>query len=110
VLEFLQSAQPRRIGAQITALHELTDLLGKDHDLAVLETTLRATASGRLMATGSRRLKTAIATERRTVQGRASRLACDFYTKTEDAFVSQIHEHWRVWRSKNRRVRMRVTL
>jgi len=102
VLEFLQSAQPRRIGARIHALHELTDLLGKDHDLAVLEATLRDTASARLTAADSRRLKTAIATERRTVQGHASRLAGDIYTETEDAFVSQIHEHWRAWRSKNR--------
>lgn len=104
VLEFLQSAQPRRVGARIHALHELTDLLGKDHDLAVLEATLRDTTRTRLTAAGSRRLKTAIATERRIVQTRASRLAGNIYTETEDAFVSQIHEHWKTWRSKNRRV------
>ena len=110
VLEFVQSAQPRRIGARIKALHELTDLLGKDHDLAVLETTLRDTASGRLTATDSRRLKAALAIKRRTVQTRASRLAGDIYAETAEAFVSQIHEHWKAWRSKNRRVRIRAPL
>jgi CHAD domain-containing protein len=103
VLEFLQSAQPRRIGARIHALHELTDLLGKDHDLAVLEGTLHDSSSTRLTAAGLRGLSTAMATDRRTLKTRASRLAGEIYTETEDAFVSEIREHWKAWRAKTSR-------
>ena len=103
VLEFLQSAQPRRIGTRIHALHELTDLLGRDHDLAVLEGTLRDSSNIRMTAAGLRRLSTAMATDRRTLQTRASRLAGEIYTETEDAFVSEIHEHWKAWRAKTSR-------
>ena len=108
VLEFLQSAQPQRIGARIHALHELTELLGKDHDLGMLEGTLRDSASTRLSAAGLRRLNTAIAADRGSAQARASRLGGEIYTETEEAFVSEIHEHWKAWRAKSRRVRIKT--
>jgi len=103
VLEFLRPVRPTYIGARIRALHDLADLLGKDHDLAVLEGTLRDAAAVRLTQAALQRLNRAVSAERRGLQHRASQLAEAVYAETEDAFVSQIHRRWKTWRGHRTR-------
>jgi len=103
VLEFLQPVRPGYIGGRIRGLHELAGVLGKDHDLAVLEATVRDAATVRLTRDALARITAAVSAQRNALQSRASRLAERIYADTEDAFVSQIHHHWKTWRSGKRR-------
>jgi len=97
-LEFLQRVQPRTLLPRIRALHRLTDLLGKDHDLAVLETSLGAGLSGSLPSSEVLLLRSAVAYQRSSLQALASRLARNVYAQDEISFVREIHRHWRRWR------------
>ena len=102
VLEFLEAVRPSRIKEQTHALHELTELLGKDHDLAVLTVTLGAMTSVRLTAADSRRLNGAICSRRRILQNQAARLASQIYVTSAEEFVGQIHRYWKDWRRRAR--------
>lgn len=97
-MEFLQPVQPQLMRAMIRTARRLTDCLGDDHDLAVLERALRTGLQRHLSAIELRRLTTIIARRRRLMQMQARGLARSLYAPTEDAFANRIHAHWKKWR------------
>jgi CHAD domain-containing protein len=100
VLEFLRRIRPRDMEGQIRFVHQLTDLLGKDHDLAVLQVTVRGPLRRQLTSPELRRLLTAVAKHRRSLQRRSFALCRGVYASSEAAFVKKIHDYWRRWRAK----------
>jgi CHAD domain-containing protein len=74
-LEFLAELNPE-FGKRADDLHQLTDLLGDDHDLAVLAGTLQADQQTGRIASIDRR--------RRTLQKRARKLGKDLFAAPDD--------------------------
>jgi len=95
VLEFLRRIQPRDMEGRIRGVHQLTDLLGKDHDLAVLQVTAGKPLRRQLTSPELRRLLTAIAKRRRSLQHRSLAICRSVYACSEAAFVKKIHGYWR---------------
>lgn len=100
VLEFLRRIQPRDMEGQIRSVHQLTDLLGKDHDLAILHVTAVGPLRRQLTSPELRRLLTAVAKRRRSLQHRSFAICRRVYASGEVAFVRKIHSYWRRWRAK----------
>jgi CHAD domain-containing protein len=100
VLEFLRRIRPRDMEAQIRGVHQLTDLLGKDHDLAVLQVTAGKPLGRHLTSPELRRLLTMIARRRRSLQHRSFAICRSVYASSEAAFVKRIHGYWRRWHTK----------
>lgn len=100
VLEFLRRIQPRDMEGQIRIFHQLTDLLGKDHDLAVLQVTAGGPLRRQLTSPELRRLLTAVAKRRRSLQHRSFAICRSVYASGEVAFERKIHGYWRRWRAK----------
>jgi CHAD domain-containing protein len=100
--EFLKRLRPRPMRVKIDAIRHLTDLLGDDHDLAVLERSLASELHGHLRPLELNRLTMAVARRRRSIQSEARAVARGLYAESEDAFVSRIHQYWRQWREGTR--------
>jgi CHAD domain-containing protein len=97
-LQILAPLDPRRIVAQAERAHQLSDDLGKDHDLAVLKQRLarpnrRVTARARATAT---RL---IDSRRGELQAKALALATRVYSETPQRFAKSLEGRWEAWRN-----------
>lgn len=97
-LQFLRNAGPAAVRSRIHAVHHLTDLLGTDHDLAVLQATLSRELRGQLQSTELQRLTTTVRKQRRTLQKEAREAARKIYAEDADTFIKQMHHYWRGWR------------
>lgn len=86
-LEFLAAAWPRPFAALGAELDALTDLIGDDHDLFVLEAALGPDRDARA-------LRKAIARKRRRVRTKALRLGAKLYAEDEKAFAKRIRKAW----------------
>jgi CHAD domain-containing protein len=100
VVEFLQRMRPRPMHAKAEATRRLADLLGRDHDLAVLEGELRSELRASLPQVEQRRLETTVSRRRRTLQRTARTVARGVYAETEEIFVSRLHRYWKDWRRR----------
>lgn len=97
----LQLFEPLEAGA-FTELsdraHPLADLLGDDHDLAVLRE--RAVDAHHVFpdATTRRALLALIDRHRNALQNKALRLGQPLYKETPAAFTARLRRHWHAWR------------
>lgn len=80
------------------AAHELSDLLGDDHDLAVLRESL--VAAGGSIRTDVDSVITLIDHRREQLQAQAMRAGARLYAEKPKAFVRRIRAYWKVWRSE----------
>jgi CHAD domain-containing protein len=92
----LQDVKPREMDALAKALHQLTDYLGDDHDLAVLRAKL--TANGVAEDKNCQLLCTKIQRQRAALREKALRLGGQIYKESAKRFQSRLHRYWRAWR------------
>jgi CHAD domain-containing protein len=93
-LEVLAPGRPRAIRALAREAHALADLLGEDHDLAMLATRL---ASARLAAAMRRRLRVAIVERRTRIEIDALALGAQLYAIRPRRCRKQAERWWRHW-------------
>ena len=95
--QILEHTWPPVVQALAEELDQLGELLGKDHDLAVLRTTVlaefpRARATATLLA-----LERRIAAVRARKQGEARLLGERIYLERPREFTRRLRGYWRVW-------------
>jgi CHAD domain-containing protein len=98
-LEFLEPTQPKLLTARIRTLHRLSDLLGEDHDLAVLQAALHTRLAYPLTVGQTSRLEAAIAAARCPLQRRARRVARIALAEESEEWVKQLRRFWKQWRA-----------
>jgi CHAD domain-containing protein len=81
--------------------HRLSDLLGDDHDLAMLEERLRRSPARPRGAAGEK-LASRIATRRAALESKAVTLGARLYEESPRAFVERLAGYWRAWRAEGR--------
>ena len=93
-LEFVGPINPSRVKALENRAHELSDHIGRDHDLALLEMKLVAEgaqlsipALGRVLAKIQRR--------RKGLQAKATIAGARVYAEPTQAFVRRLERYWR---------------
>ena len=97
-MEALEPIQPILIGAMAHELETLGELLGVDHDLAVLAATVSAEPAA-CSDQRERALLTAAVDERRgTLQEEAFRMGDALYGEDPDEFVHRLGSYWRAGR------------
>ena len=93
-LRILHDAWPQQLGATVDATHELTDLLGDHHDLALLADDLRSRDG-----LGDRGpLETAIERRQEELLGEALAIGRRLYAEKPKAFGRRIERYWLAWR------------
>lgn len=98
ILESLRQVQPAAMRSRIRTMHQLTDLLGNDHDLAVLQAALSNELHDQLRPTELQHLTATVTKQRHRLQRQAREIARTAYTEDADTFIKQMHRHWRSWR------------
>jgi hypothetical protein len=93
----LEPLSPDVIGGQAKEAHRLSDLLGDDHDLAVLRTALIAGAAD--IPVDLESVIALIDHRRGQLQSDAFRVGARLYAEKPKALHRRIHSYWRVWRS-----------
>ena len=93
-LEVLVPGRPRIIRALAREAHALADLLGEDHDLALLATRLK---SARLTAAARRRLRVAIAERRTRIELDALALGAQLYAARPRRWREHAGRWWHRW-------------
>ena len=97
-LRMLEPLWPEVWGARRAAVHELSDLLGDDHDLAVLRGELEAR---RGLADDAVRTLAAVVDRRRgELQRAAMPLGARLFAQPTDAMVDQLEACWQAWREE----------
>ena len=97
-LRMLEPLWPEVWGARRAAVHELSDLLGDDHDLAVLRGELEAR---RGLADDAVRTLAAVLDRRRgELQRAAMPLGARLFAQPPDAMVDQLEACWQAWREE----------
>ena len=99
-IQILENVWPSVMQALAEELDQLGELLGQDHDLAVLHTTVRtefprAGAAATLMA-----LERRINVVRSGMQDRARLLAERIYVEQPREFTRRLRGYWRVWQAE----------
>jgi CHAD domain-containing protein len=103
VMEFLVQVRPEALQPLVADAHALTDLLGDDHDLAVLQSVVDGELELRLPAARRKQLKRLVARRRSHIQQTAHILGRRLYAQTGAQFVARIHGYWKAWRRKGAR-------
>ena len=98
--QILENIWPSVMRAQAAELDQLGELLGQDHDLAVLRTTVlaefpRAGATATLRALESR-----MGEMRARKQAEARLLAARIYLERPREFTRRLQGYWRVWQAE----------
>jgi len=79
--------------------HRLTDLLGEDHDLAVLGAKLlTGRMAGGVQERAVRQIEPGIVSRRSKLQREAFTLGRRLFARTPAAFERAVHDRWRRWR------------
>ena len=98
--QILENIWPSVMRAQAAELDQLGELLGWDHDLAVLRTTV-LTEFPRAGTTATlRALERRIDEVRSQMQGRARLLAERIYLERSREFTRRLGGYWRVWQAE----------
>jgi CHAD domain-containing protein len=93
--QLLRPADPKRMKKLAKRTHDLSDLLGDDHDLAVLETYVRE-HPGALPAPDDREALLAVIERRREkLQRRAFALGAKLYRRSPKRFVKRVERGWK---------------
>jgi len=99
-LEWLSPLWPAPLGAVAAELHTLTDLLGDEHDLAVLTQTLTEEHERFRDLADLDRVDAAVAARRRELRASALDLGARCYAETRKAFVARLEVYWRAGRER----------
>jgi len=98
-LELLRPIWPERLEELATEADHLGDLLGDDHDLAVLRQLL-TDEPDRFGAAGDRELLLALIDRRRAeLEEESLRLGERFFQERPRAFVRRLKGYWKAWRA-----------
>lgn len=100
-LEVLEPLNPRRIAAATRRLHRLSDLLGEEHDLAVLSLYLRERRP--VPSKLDDAVLDAAARRRRRLSKKALALAAALYADRPRMVVADLHRKWQRARRRARR-------
>lgn len=101
-IELLARAWPQTMQSMAESAHHLTDLLGQDHDLAVLQGIVENELKD-VSADNERELLEPLVSQRRAdLQKEAGELGRKLYAESEDEFVNRIHDYWKAWRHRRR--------
>ncbi len=100
VMDILRPIRPGYTGRRGDQAHALADLLGDDHDLAVLREVLSTSGDGAAVSAWADVLPPLI--ERRRVELRrdAFALGPSLHGERPRAFVERLAAYWRAWRSE----------
>ena len=94
-LQILEAAEPKRMKKLIRAAHELSELLGDDHDLVVLEERA-ASYRGDFPDRASAMLLRVMCEQRRAeLQGNAFGVGSSLFRERPAAFVGRVERGWR---------------
>jgi CHAD domain-containing protein len=93
-LELLQPAWPGYLDALAQQTHDLSDLLGDDHDRTVLEQTLGERPDLIVKPDVARGLMTVLAEQRQQLRAAARPLGARIYTETPKQFAERIACYW----------------
>lgn len=97
-LRLLEPAAPGIIRGQAKAAHELSDLLGDDHDLVVLRESLER--SGASLAVDVDSVLALIDHRRAQLQTDAFGLGARLYAEKPKAFARRMRSYWQAWRAE----------
>ncbi|HEY2588665.1 MAG TPA: CHAD domain-containing protein [Tepidisphaeraceae bacterium] len=95
--ELLARTWPEAIQPMADAAHHLTDLLGQDHDLAVLQQIVENELKD-VCADGERELLEPLVKQRRSdLKKEACELGQKIYAERADEFIDRLHGYWKAW-------------
>ena len=97
-VELLARASVKTMRPMAKSAHHLTDLLGQDHDLSVLQGIV--TKELKDVCGGDERelLKRVVSQRRADLLKGARKLGQALYAESDDKFVARIHGYWKTWR------------
>ena len=97
-LDLVSPAWPKVIGSMADELEEVSDLLGDDHDLAVLSD--RVTGRPDRFGSGAdvQRLVLSIEARREEMEEQAVELGRRLYAEPPSAFIERVGAYWDAWR------------
>jgi CHAD domain-containing protein len=104
-LELLTPTWPKFVGELASQAEQLGELLGEDHDLAVLRETLAASRAAGEFDTSLESLFRLIDKERRRLQLEAISKGELLYRDSPKRFVDRLEAYWRRWFRKSKRKR-----
>ena len=99
-LRLLRPVAPDMLRGQADEAHRLSDLLGDDHDLSVLQETLHDTSPE--VAADVDAVLGLIEFRRRELQVEAFFLGERVYAESPNAFARRMRRYWKAWRSETR--------
>lgn len=99
-LLLLEETAPHAVSGYADDAHLLSDLLGDDHDLAVLAETLESVRGE--VAVDVEAVLSLIATRREQLQGEAFLLGARVYAESPKHFNRRLHRYWKAWRAEAR--------
>ena len=91
------------VGEYADELHSLADLLGEEHDYAVLQSTLLDLPPDVANVEAVRLLNTVLDAERKRLQKLAKPLAKRLYVDKKKAFARRFDAYWHAWERENER-------
>jgi CHAD domain-containing protein len=97
-LQLLRPAWPGPLGNLVKELHELGDLLGDDHDLAVLRS--KALANPSLRDGGERHVISRLDMRRVSLQHKALSVGEHLYRRKPKYFAKKLGRRWRSWHDR----------
>ncbi|MDB6043234.1 MAG: hypothetical protein JWM63_1785 [Gammaproteobacteria bacterium] len=97
-MEFIVHVEPQSLQPIVDDAHTLTDQLGDDHDLAVLQDVVDGELELNLSAARRNQLKGIVARRRRHIQQQARTLGHRLYAQSDAQFVARVHGYWQAWR------------
>jgi CHAD domain-containing protein len=95
-LRLVRRAWPPLLGEMADQAHELADLLGDHHDLAVL----RADLDGRAAVGHREELGALIGRRQEELVGDALELGGHLYAEKPQAFERRLRAYWKAWRAE----------
>ncbi len=104
-LRLLEDISPHTLSGQAKDAHMLSDLLGDDHDLAVLHQALLAAADQ--VAVDVDAVIGLIEHRRKQLQEEAIFLGSRLYAEKPKTFERRLHSYWKAWRAQARAVEAR---
>ncbi|WP_019627218.1 CHAD domain-containing protein [Thioalkalivibrio sp. ALJT] len=97
-MRLLRPVWPEMMKAQARALGTLSDLLGDDHDLTVVDTVLVGLPEGVMEPSAIARLRAQVAEQKGSLRARGLSLGQRVYAEKPKALQKRLHAYWRAWR------------
>ena len=101
-VEILQPARPEVLDELAERTHELADLLGDDHDLAVMQGLI---GEGIVAPGDAAAVRPLLESRRAELQAAALARGEELYRERPKAFVARLKSYWRSWRRQGEAVR-----